>query len=73
MYLAVKRTEASAELAACGSDNNSGSNNPATTDAPSNAPPQVCDNEADILEGMLWNLRTWPLEAMNWEVTNSHR
>ena len=31
------------------------------------------ETEVDYLKDMLWNLRTWPLELITWNVTNSHR
>ena len=37
------------------------------------APPQEGNDDAEIIEGILWNLRTWPLELIDWPVTNSHR
>jgi len=31
------------------------------------------DDRARALDDMLWNLRTWPLDQVNWNVSNSQR
>ncbi|CAI8038862.1 hypothetical protein GBAR_LOCUS21655 [Geodia barretti] len=30
-------------------------------------------NDPDLIEALVWNLRTWPLELVEWNTTNSHR
>lgn len=30
-------------------------------------------NDIDLTEILVWNLRTWPLELVEWNTTNSHR
>jgi len=30
-------------------------------------------DDADVLESIAWNLRSWPLELVNWPVHNSNR
>ena len=30
-------------------------------------------DRAGVLDDVLWNLRTWPLELIRWPVDNSHR
>ena len=35
-------------------------------------PPDLV-NDPDLVEGLVWNLRTWPLELVEWNTTNSHR
>ena len=29
--------------------------------------------DPDLIEALVWNLRTWPLELVEWNTTNSHR
>ena len=41
--------------------------NGATAGAAGNAPP------TDVVDGMLWNMRTWPLELVDWPFDNAHR
>ena len=31
----------------------------------------LCDSK--VVENLVWNLRTWPLELIEWPVENSHR
>jgi hypothetical protein len=30
-------------------------------------------NDTELTEALVWNLRTWPLELVEWNTTNSHR
>jgi hypothetical protein len=47
---------------------------PAQEDLSSSLSPPLGQAEAAAsLEDMRWNLRTWPLESVDWPVTNSHR
>jgi len=31
------------------------------------------DHNKELIENVVWNLRTWPLELVEWETKNSHR
>lgn len=33
----------------------------------------VGDRSEEVIEDVVWNLRTWPLELVEWETKNSHR
>lgn len=35
--------------------------------------PSDLAKDPDLIEAMVWNLRTWPLELVEWNTTNSHR
>lgn len=30
-------------------------------------------HDKELLEQLVWNLRTWPLELIEWQTQNSHR
>ena len=31
------------------------------------------DNNTQLLEDLVWSLRSWPLDLVQWRTTNSHR
>lgn len=36
-------------------------------------PPLGFYNDTQLIENLVWNLRTWPLELVEWPTANSHR